>query len=112
VVAGYLQLVGTSPTAPAADSAEPVPLPNNSDSSSMAVVGKGVHLPYAIQWWLFALLVPVAWGALLRREVKDRERKAVVAEKKAAFLAAQRAQKAEADTPEESVGAPAGVTGE
>ena len=112
VVAGYLQLVGTSPTAPAADSAELVPLPNNSDSSSMAVVGKGVHLPYAIQWWLFALLVPIAWGALLRREVRDRERKAVVAEKKAAFLAAQRAQRADTDAPGESVGAPTGATGE
>ncbi|TDU03559.1 cytochrome oxidase assembly protein ShyY1 [Streptomyces sp. 846.5] len=109
VLAGYLQLVGTSPTAPAGDSAELVPLPNNSDSSSMAVVGKGVHLPYAVQWWLFALLIPIAWGALLRREIKDRERKAVVAEKKAAFLAAQQAK---ADTPGESVGAPAGATGE
>ena len=121
VVAGYVQLVSTSPKAPAGDSAELVPLPNNNDSSSMAVVGKGVHLPYAVQWWLFALLVPIAWGSLLRREVKDRERKAVVAEKKAAFLAAQQARggraatvatESAADTPEESVAAPAGAAGE
>jgi cytochrome oxidase assembly protein ShyY1 len=126
VLAGYLQLLHTTPTAPAADSAELVPLPDSTNSNSMAVVGKGVHLPYAVQWWLFALLVPAAWGALLRREVKDKERKALVAERKAAFLATQAARTtgptaatgaargdevpgdSGTDTPQESVAAPAG----
>jgi cytochrome oxidase assembly protein ShyY1 len=71
VVAGYLELTGTTPAPPAADLAQPVPSPNNTDSNSMAVVGKGVHLPYAIQWWIFAAAVPVAWWVLLRRDVKE-----------------------------------------
>jgi cytochrome oxidase assembly protein ShyY1 len=86
VLSGYLELTGTSPAPPSADSAELVPGPNSTASDSMAVVGKGVHLPYAIQWWLFALMVPLGWFALLRREVRDQQRKEIVAAKKAAYL--------------------------
>ncbi len=78
VVAGYLELTATSPTPPAADQAEPVPSPsgsNNSQSGDAAVVGKGVHLPYAIQWWLFAALVPLGWVVLLRRELREAREK-------------------------------------
>ena len=97
VLSGYLELTSTRPAPPKGDSAELVPGPNNTDSDSMAVVGKGVHLPYAIQWWLFALMVPLAWGTLLRRDIRDMKRKEIVAAKKAAYL--------------ESL-APAGVVGE
>ena len=87
VLSGYLELTSTTPAPPSADSAELVPGPNNTDSDSMAVVGKGVHLPYAIQWWLFALMVPIGWATLLRRDIRDQRRKEVVAAKKAAYLA-------------------------
>lgn len=60
VVAGYLELVSTNPTPPGADEAEHVPGPNVTSTGDAAVVGKGVHLPYAIQWWLFAALIPAA----------------------------------------------------
>lgn len=72
VVAGYLELTATSPTPPAADEAQLVP-PPGTDTNSMAVVGKGVHLPYAIQWWIFAAAVPVAWWILLRRDAKEQQ---------------------------------------
>jgi cytochrome oxidase assembly protein ShyY1 len=71
VLAGYLELTGSSPALPASAQAEPVPNPNDSSNGGMAVVGKGVHLPYAIQWWLFAALIPIAWWFLFRREAKQ-----------------------------------------
>lgn len=70
LLAGYLELTGASPALPSSAQAEQVPNPNDNQSDSMAVVGKGVHLPYAIQWWVFAALIPVAWWFLFRREVK------------------------------------------
>ncbi|WP_030901059.1 SURF1 family protein [Streptomyces sp. NRRL F-5126] len=82
VVAGYMELKSTKPTPPASEEAELVPNPN-ADSDSMAVVGKGVHLPYAIQWWLFAAGVPVGWWVLFRRDVRD-EREAAEAKAEAA----------------------------
>ncbi|WP_280669226.1 MULTISPECIES: SURF1 family cytochrome oxidase biogenesis protein [unclassified Kitasatospora] len=78
VVAGYLELTATSPTPPASDQAEQVPSPSGSNSSQSgddAVVGKGVHLPYAIQWWLFALLIPAGWVVLFRRELRETREK-------------------------------------
>ncbi|MGF1431123.1 SURF1 family cytochrome oxidase biogenesis protein [Kitasatospora sp. LaBMicrA B282] len=74
VIAGYLELTSTSPTPPPADEAEHVPGPNVS-SNDDAVVGKGVHLPYAIQWWLFAALIPTGWIVLLRRDIRDAREK-------------------------------------
>ncbi|GAA1987862.1 SURF1 family protein [Kitasatospora viridis] len=80
VVAGYLELVSTNPNPPAADEAELVPGPNVTATSDDAVVGKGVHLPYAIQWWLFALMIPAGWVVLLRRDLRDaREQEAAAA---------------------------------
>ncbi|MBC3844386.1 hypothetical protein GXW82_42270 [Streptacidiphilus sp. 4-A2] len=49
VVSGYLALVSATPQLSAADSAQVIPGPNaqtDSTSDDMAVVGKGVHLPY------------------------------------------------------------------
>ncbi|WP_280726033.1 SURF1 family protein [Kitasatospora sp. MAA4] len=82
VVAGYLELTATSPTPPAADEAELVPGPsasNNSQSGDDAVVGKGVHLPYAVQWWLFGAMIPVGWWILLRRDIREAREKAAEA---------------------------------
>ncbi|MEZ0089350.1 SURF1 family protein [Streptacidiphilus sp. EB129] len=133
VLAGYLELVSTSPAAPAADSAELVPGPNQS-SDSMAVVGKGVHLPYALQWWLFAALVPIGWVVLLRRDIRDRRRQDALAAKAADApdptpeptpdltpdltadlapgLAADLTPDLTKDAPTTAVAAPAGVPGE
>ncbi|NJQ08631.1 SURF1 family cytochrome oxidase biogenesis protein [Streptomyces lonarensis] len=33
--------------------------------------GIGAHFAYALQWWLFAAMVPVGWWILLRRELAD-----------------------------------------
>ena len=109
VVAGYLELIRTSPTPPAADSAELVPGPNNTQSDSEAVVGKGVHLPYAIQWWLFALMIPAGWFALLRRDAREQRHRETVAAKAAAFREAAAAKAAGDTVP---VAAPAGAGGE
>ena len=75
VVAGYLELTGSTPGLSSADSAQLVPAPSSDAQSTDddAVVGKGVHLPYAIQWWLFGLMIPIGWWVLLRRDLRDRK---------------------------------------
>ncbi|QMU71926.1 SURF1 family protein [Streptacidiphilus sp. P02-A3a] len=116
VVAGYIALVSTTPQLSSADSAQVIPGPNAASASTtddMAVVGKGVHLPYAIQWWLFAAMVPVGWFFLFRRDVRDQRgegrQKAepvpvktvaeYMAERKAAQAAAAAASGAASDDP-------------
>ncbi len=80
VLSGYLELVRTSPPLTKGESAEQVGAPGSDTSGTdMAVVGQGVHLPYAIQWWLFALMVPVGWWILLRQDLKERRKKAAAA---------------------------------
>ncbi len=76
VVAGYIEFVSSTPQMSAADSAEAIPGPtaDAQTSDDLAVVGQGVHLPYAIQWWLFALMLPFGWWFLLRRDVRDRRK--------------------------------------
>lgn len=81
MLAGYLELNTTAPI-PHGTQPETVPWPNNTNSNDMAVVGRGVHLPYAIQWWVFALLVPTGWWILLRREVKQEKLRQIVAERR------------------------------
>lgn len=54
----YLQAVSSEP----ADTVEPVPARGP---------GLGPHLGYAGQWLIFALLLPVGFGVLLRREARD-----------------------------------------
>ncbi|KJK57281.1 SURF1 family cytochrome oxidase biogenesis protein [Saccharothrix sp. ST-888] len=63
VLGGYLELVSTAP-APSGDAPELLPEPEHSDI--------GPHMAYAIQWWLFAALVPVGMVILARREAKER----------------------------------------
>ncbi|PYC65744.1 hypothetical protein C7C46_32170 [Streptomyces tateyamensis] len=62
VLGGYLELAASSP-APA-DAPQALPEPEHSDI--------GPHMAYAIQWWLFASLVPVGLLVLVRREARDR----------------------------------------
>ncbi len=54
----YLQLTGSTP----ADPAEPIPVKGP---------GVGPHLGYAGQWLIFALMLPIGYVILLRREVKE-----------------------------------------
>jgi cytochrome oxidase assembly protein ShyY1 len=86
VLGGYLELVSAKPPLTRADSAQLVAGPDSDSQSTSdeAIVGKGVHLPYAIQWWLFAAMVPVGWGVLLRQDLKDRRKKAAAAKSAAA----------------------------
>jgi cytochrome oxidase assembly protein ShyY1 len=59
LVSGYLELVSLSLPATGAQP-QLIPAPDHS--------GIGPHLAYAVQWWLFAAMVPVGWVVLLRRE--------------------------------------------
>ncbi|WP_424214419.1 SURF1 family protein [Streptomyces sp. BI20] len=65
VLAGYLEQ-----TAPLPANGTPE-LVSDPDHESI-----GPHMAYAVQWWLFAAMVPVGWVVLVRREVRDRARAA------------------------------------
>ncbi|MFW6689631.1 SURF1 family protein [Streptomyces sp. MAR4 CNX-425] len=75
VLGGFVELTATSPE-PAGKQPEPVGEP---DHSSI-----GVHVAYAIQWWIFAAAVPLGWWILVRRERRDRETAAAGATAQAA----------------------------
>nr|WP_095872657.1 SURF1 family protein [Streptomyces sp. TLI_235] len=62
VLGGYLELVSATPAV--GDSPVLLGEPNHSDI--------GPHMAYAVQWWLFAALVPVGLVVLARREAKER----------------------------------------
>ncbi|MFG2300924.1 SURF1 family protein [Actinacidiphila glaucinigra] len=62
-VGGYIELETTSPK-PSGRQPELIPDP---DHSSI-----GMHMGYAIQWWLFTAMVPVGWVILVRRERRER----------------------------------------
>ncbi|MFG3228957.1 SURF1 family protein [Kitasatospora sp. NPDC048194] len=66
LLGGYLELTATTP-APA-DQPQLIPEPNHSDI--------GPHMAYAIQWWLFTAMIPVGVWVLIRREAKDRAKRA------------------------------------
>lgn len=61
-----------------------MPAPNVTTTNDDAVVGQGVHLPYAIQWWLFAALIPTGWVVLLRRDLREAREKQAADEAAAA----------------------------
>lgn len=63
LVGGYLELATTSPK-PSGHQPELISEP---DHSSI-----GMHMGYAIQWWLFTAMVPVGWVVLVRRERGER----------------------------------------
>ncbi|MFE9426050.1 SURF1 family protein [Kitasatospora sp. NPDC006697] len=62
LLGGYLELASTDP-APA-DQPQLIPAPDHSDI--------GPHMAYAIQWWLFAAMVPVGLWIMIRREARER----------------------------------------
>lgn len=68
MLGGYLELASTEPGTESADGAggapELLPAPDHS--------GIGAHFAYAVQWWLFAAMVPVGWVLLARREARER----------------------------------------
>jgi cytochrome oxidase assembly protein ShyY1 len=59
LLGGYMEMVSASPGGTPSSPAL-LAEPGHSDI--------GPHLAYAIQWWLFAAMVPVGWAVLLRRE--------------------------------------------
>jgi cytochrome oxidase assembly protein ShyY1 len=87
LLSGYMELTSTTPK-PQGHQPELLPAPDHSDI--------GMHLGYAIQWWLFTVMVPVAWVILVRREKRERLAEAAKA-KKAAAKAAKAAQAEPAD---------------
>jgi cytochrome oxidase assembly protein ShyY1 len=62
LLGGFLELADTTPEP--ASQPQLIPPPDHSDI--------GPHLAYAIQWWLFAAMIPVGAWILIRREAKDR----------------------------------------
>ncbi|MFJ1754257.1 SURF1 family protein [Kitasatospora sp. NPDC088134] len=62
VLGGYLELASSQPAA--GNPPEPLAEPGHSDI--------GPHMAYAVQWWLFAALVPVGVVVLARREAGQR----------------------------------------
>ncbi|RKE21809.1 SURF1 family protein [Streptomyces sp. TLI_171] len=61
VLGGYLELSSSQPAAGAAP--QPLAEPGHSDI--------GPHMAYAVQWWLFASLVPVGLVVMARREARQ-----------------------------------------
>ncbi|MCX4739993.1 SURF1 family cytochrome oxidase biogenesis protein [Streptomyces antibioticus] len=61
VLGGYIALTAPEPKG---DTPEPVGAPGDEDAA--------LNYAYAIQWWLFAVGVPVGWFVLVRRERRDR----------------------------------------
>jgi cytochrome oxidase assembly protein ShyY1 len=59
---GSIQLTGSSPAETAAAAAQPVPGPSYDNT---------MYIAYMIQWWVFALVMPVTWLLLIRREAAD-----------------------------------------
>ena len=62
LLGGYLELAATTPDPGPRDQAQLLPAPNHSEI--------GPHMAYALQWWLFAALLPVGLGILIRREAR------------------------------------------
>ncbi|MCM1977337.1 MULTISPECIES: SURF1 family protein [Streptomyces] len=65
VLGGYI--AQTAP-APKGDTPEQLGEPGDENAA--------LNYAYAVQWWLFALGVPVGWVILVRREVRDRREQA------------------------------------
>ena len=78
---GSIRLTSSVPANTAPTAAAPVPNPTYDNT---------MYIAYMIQWWVFALVMPVTWFLLIRREASDREMAALEA------VAAKRKQAAEA----------------
>jgi cytochrome oxidase assembly protein ShyY1 len=67
VLAGYVDLVEQDPRPPIVNGSY-VPLP----SSAVPTHSEALHVSYAAQWFIFALVAPIGFFFLVRREVLDR----------------------------------------
>ncbi|MEU8590644.1 SURF1 family protein [Streptomyces sp. NPDC048664] len=70
VLGGYIEL-----TAPAPGDGGPELIPSPKEDTSWIGLGD-INLPYAVQWWVFAAGVPLGWLILVRREARERARRA------------------------------------
>jgi cytochrome oxidase assembly protein ShyY1 len=64
---GALQLTSSTPANSSPDAASPIPNPAYDNT---------MYIAYMIQWWVFALVMPVTWFLLIRREADDLARAA------------------------------------
>ncbi|WP_051451751.1 SURF1 family protein [Actinospica robiniae] len=60
---GSIQLTSSSPANTAAAAAQPVPGPSYDNT---------MYIAYMIQWWVFAIVMPITWLKLLHREAQER----------------------------------------
>ena len=67
---GSVQLNTSSPANTAATAAQPVPGPSYDNT---------MYIAYMIQWWVFAVVMPVTWLKLLHREAQELQNKAKAA---------------------------------
>jgi cytochrome oxidase assembly protein ShyY1 len=93
---GSLRLTASTPANTSQEAASPIPNPTYDNS---------MYIAYMIQWWVFAIVMPVTWFLLIRREAGDRA--LAEAEAAKAQSAAGNADGAGADAG--SVGAGSGV---
>ncbi len=61
---GSIRLTSSVPANTDAAAAQPVPNPTYDNT---------MYIAYMIQWWVFALVMPVTWLLLIRREASDRQ---------------------------------------
>jgi hypothetical protein len=61
---GSIRLTSSTPTNASSAAAAPVPNPTYDNT---------MYIAYMIQWWVFALVMPVTWFLLIKREASDRE---------------------------------------
>jgi cytochrome oxidase assembly protein ShyY1 len=60
---GSLRLTSSTPANSSPDAASAIPNPTYDNS---------MYIAYMIQWWVFAVVMPVTWFLLIRREAGDR----------------------------------------
>jgi cytochrome oxidase assembly protein ShyY1 len=66
---GSIQLSASTPANNASAAAQPIPGPSYDNT---------MYIAYMIQWWVFAVIMPITWLKLLHREAQELERKARV----------------------------------
>lgn len=63
---GSIQLTSSAPANTAAAAAQPVPGPSYDNT---------MYIAYMIQWWVFAVVMPITWLKLLHREAQELQAK-------------------------------------
>jgi cytochrome oxidase assembly protein ShyY1 len=59
---GSIQLTMSSPAETSAAAAQPIPGPSYDNT---------MYIAYMIQWWVFALVMPITWVKLIQREAEE-----------------------------------------